>query len=301
MALSLESLKTCLPADAEVIGEECFRPLSSARTIEDAEETSLVWISPSRRDALAVLQETRARTVVMSMDSLGGAAVLPEKCLVLVREPRLTYIRLLQSFFVEKPHYGIHDTALVHPDAEIDAEVYVGPYAVLGRCKVGQGSWLDGFCKIGDGTIIGRNVKIHSGVVIGKDGFGYSKNERGVLERFPHLGGVIIEDDVEIGANSCVDRGTLGNTILRQGVKIDNLVHVAHNVVIGRNSAVVAQSMIGGSVSIGDNAWIAPSVCMRDGVSVGDGAFIGLGALITKDVPPREVWAGVPAKKIRDV
>ncbi len=301
MTLTLESLKACLPPDAEIIGEEHFRLLTSARAVEDAEDTSLVWISPTRKDVLSLLQDTCASTIVMAKESLDGAVTLPKKCLVLVRHPRLTYIRLLQSFFVEAPECGIHSSAAVHTDAEIGAEVYVGPYALIGRSKIGQGAWIDGFSKIGNGVIIGRNVKIHSGAVIGKDGFGYSKNEIGVLERFPHLGGVIIEDDVEIGANSCIDRGTLGNTIIRQGAKIDNLVHIAHNVVIGRNSVVVAQTMIGGSVSVGDNAWIAPSVCIRDGVSVGDGALIGMGALITKDVPPREVWAGVPAKKLRDI
>lgn len=301
MTITLENLKTFLPAEAEIVGDTFFCPLNYARTVQDADEASLVWINPSRHDVLDLLQATRARTVVMSSRSLIAAEVLPDKCLILVSDPRLTFIRLLQSLFVEKLCFGIHETALIHPEADVDKEVFIGPYAVLGRCKVGKGTHIDAFCKIGDGTLIGRNVKIHGGVMIGNDGFGYSKSERGELEHFPHLGGVIIEDNVEIGANSCIDRGTLGNTILREGVKIDNLVHIAHNVKIGRNSAVVAQSMVGGSVEIGKNAWIAPSVCIRDGVTIGDHSFIGLGALITKDVPPSELWAGVPARKIKDV
>lgn len=301
MISSLEHLKSCLPSDAQIIGQEYFQKITTAKSVDDAEESSIAWISPSREDFIERINSTNARTVVMIKGSIDEMKVLPKKCLILVTEPKLIYIRILKSFFVEKTRSGIHNTALIDTDAKIGSGVFVGPYAVVGRCKIGQGSWIDGHCKIHDSVVIGDNVKIHSGVVIGKDGFGYSKNELDEFERFPHLGGVIIENDVEIGANCCIDRGTLGNTILRQGVKIDNLVHIAHNVVIGRNSAVVSQSFIGGSVSIGENVWIAPSVCIRDGVSVGDGAVIGMGALITKDVPHREVWAGVPAKKLRAV
>jgi len=119
------------------------------------------------------------------------------------------------------------------------------------------------------------------------------------LERFPHIGGVQIEDDVEIGANTCIDRGTLGNTRIRKGAKIDNLVHIAHNVDVGENTAIIANAMIAGSTKIGANTWIAPSACLRDAINIGKDATVGLAALVTKDIPDGELWAGFPARKIR--
>jgi len=113
------------------------------------------------------------------------------------------------------------------------------------------------------------------------------------------VGGVIIEDNVDIGANTCIDRGTLGHTYIKEGAKIDNLVHIAHNVIIGRNTTVIANAMIGGSTIIGDNVWIAPSSTLRDGITIGNSSTVGLAALVTKTIPENEVWAGFPAKLIR--
>lgn len=132
--------------------------------------------------------------------------------------------------------------------------------------------------------------------MIGADGFGYQRNESGELEKFPHLGGVVIEDNVEIGSNTCIDRGTLGDTIIREGSKIDNLVHIAHNVIVGRHAIVIAHSMVGGSVRIGDYAWVSPSACLRDVISIGDRSTVGLGAVVVKDVPDGGTVMGTPAR-----
>ncbi|MFA6455573.1 MAG: UDP-3-O-(3-hydroxymyristoyl)glucosamine N-acyltransferase, partial [Bacteroidota bacterium] len=157
-----------------------------------------------------------------------------------------------------------------------------------------------GQCYIYDNVRIGKNVIIQAGAVIGGDGYGYSRNDKGEFEKFPHVGAVLIEDDVEIGANTCVDRGTLGNTIIREGAKIDNLVHIAHNVTVGKHAAVIAQSMIGGSTVIGDYGWIAPSASLMNGIKIGSKVTVGLGAVVTKNIPDGETWAGVPAQPLRD-
>ena len=115
------------------------------------------------------------------------------------------------------------------------------------------------------------------------------------FEKFPHIGGVVIEDDVEIGANACIDKGTLGDTIIRKGSKLDNFVHIAHNVTIGQHTAVIAHAMIGGSTVIGNYSWIAPSVVIRDGLNIGNNVLVGLGAVVTKNIPDNETWAGIPA------
>jgi len=145
--------------------------------------------------------------------------------------------------------------------------------------------------------IIGNNVKIHSGTIIGEDGFGYVREENNNF-KFPHIGMVIIENNVEIHSNVCIDRGSLSNTIIRRNCKIDNLVHIAHNVEIGENTFVIANSMIGGSVKIGRNCWISPGSIIRDRIKIGDNVIIGMGSVVTKDVPSNEIWYGSPAKKM---
>src|SRR5690606_29288629 len=122
------------------------------------------------------------------------------------------------------------------------------------------------------------------GVKIGQPGFGYERNAAGELVQFPHLGRVIIEDDVHIGANTCIDRGTLDDTIIRSRARVDNLCHISHNVDVVSDTAVIANSMTGGSVSIGSESWIAPSGSIINGVSIGAGATVGMGAVVVKPV-----------------
>ncbi len=144
----------------------------------------------------------------------------------------------------------------------------------------------------------GKNVHIGEYCSIGNDGFQYLE-DNGVLIKFPHYGDVIIEDDVEIGNNVCIDRGALSHTIIRKGVKIDNLVHIAHNCDIGENTMVVANAMIAGSVKIGKNCWISPSSSIKNQIKIGDNSLIGMGAVVLKDVEPHSVMVGNPAKLLR--
>ena len=147
--------------------------------------------------------------------------------------------------------------------------------------------------------IKGKNVQIGDNCSIGNDGFQYIKDVDGSLIKFPHFGNVILEDDVEIANNTCIDRGALSNTIIRRGVKIDNLVHIAHNVEIGENTQVIALSMIEGSVKIGKNCWISPSSCIKNKIMIGDNVIIGMGAVVIKDVESNSVMIGNPAKLLR--
>lgn len=148
--------------------------------------------------------------------------------------------------------------------------------------------------------IMGKNVKIHSGTVIGEDGLGFVKNEKNEWEKFPHFGRVIIGDNVEIGANCVIDRGTLGDTVIGEGTKLENLIHVAHNSKIGKHCSIVAVTYIGGSSVIGDYTWIGPQVCIRDQIKIGKNCLIGMGSVVTKDIPDNWVVMGIPAKYVRD-
>jgi UDP-3-O-[3-hydroxymyristoyl] glucosamine N-acyltransferase len=145
----------------------------------------------------------------------------------------------------------------------------------------------------------GKNVQIGKNCSLGNDGFQYMKGPEGDLIKFPHFGNIIIEDDVEIANNVCVDRGALSNTIIRRGVKIDNLVHIAHNVEIGENTMIIALAMVAGSVKIGKNCWISPSSCIREQLTIGDNVLIGMGSVVIKDVDSNSVMIGNPAKLLR--
>ena len=145
--------------------------------------------------------------------------------------------------------------------------------------------------------VVGNNIKISPGVVLGSEGFGYSVTKKGI-EKFPHFGGVVIGDNVDIGANTCIERGALGDTIIGSGTKIDNLVHIAHNAEIGKNCLIVALSGIGGSCIIGDGVYIGFGATIKNGVRIGRGATVGMGAVVLKNIPDNEIWVGNPARKL---
>lgn len=227
------------------------------------------------------------------------AAALGEgpDALLVSDHPRLSFMRLASRHFPPpRPAAGIHPTAWVDPSSVVDPEASVGAFCFVGpRCRIGAGSVLHPHVTLYEQVAIGERVTIHAGSAIGADGFGYERAEDGALEKFPHVGGVLIEDEVEIGSNTSIDRGSLENTILRRGCKVDNQVHVAHNVEIGEDAVVIAQSMIGGSVRIGARAWLAPAAVVMNQVRIGADALVGLGAVVTKDVAVSAVMIGAPA------
>ena len=182
------------------------------------------------------------------------------------------FFRCVNKFSkIDKPK-GIHPTAII--ESKITGKnIFVGPY-----------------------TVIGKNVTINAGTVIGARGFGYEVNENNDVETFHHLGGVEIHNDVEIGANVCIDRGTLENTIIEDKTIIDNLVHVGHNVKIGKNCQIVALSLIGGSTIIEENVKVSMCSVLRDNILIGRKSIIGMGSVVTKDVKNDTVVFGNPAR-----
>ena len=281
-----------------ITGNEDFY-FTNIQASENVNKETLDWVNPLKKNKLDYIINSPAPVILCELSIKDTIPIQSKKCLIFVENPKLTFLRIAKNFFKTSSYNGINQAAIIHRDAEISNNIYIGPNTYIGKTKIGSGSIIHGNCYLYDNVTVGKNVVIHSNTVIGADGFGYQRNEDGSFEKFPHIGGVIIEDHVEIGANTCIDRGSLGNTIIRNGAKIDNLVHIAHNVVIGKNTAVIANAMIGGSVVVGDNTWIAPSVSIRDQVKIGNNVTIGMSSLVTKSIPDDEVWIGSPAKKLR--
>jgi len=196
----------------------------------------------------------------------------------------------------------------------LEEEVVIGPFSVLEEgVSVGQGAIIGPLVYIGRGSRIGKHCRlyphvviregvvlkdrviVHSGAVIGSDGFGYVKDQQGQYVKIPQVGGVLIEDDVEIGSNVTIDRATIGWTLVKRGTKIDNLVQIAHNVVVGEDCIIVAQVGIAGSVVIGDRARLAGQVGVTDHVEIGHDVTVGAKSGVTKSLPPGVTVIGYPA------
>jgi len=245
------------------------------------------------------IKTSRASAIICPTSLQRVCSGITSSTLIFVDNPRLAFIevaKLFSSIFLG----GIHPSAIIEPSAKIDPSSYIGPFAYVGNnCEVGSHCCLHGHTHIHPKTVIGKDVTIHAGTIIGADGFGMWRTSSGNLIKFPQLGRVIIEDRVEIQANTCVDRGALGDTIIGEGSKIDNLVHIAHNCKIGKSCAIVALAMIGGSVEMGDCVWVGPSASILNGLRLGKDCVVGMGAVVIDDVPPNVVVAGVPAKQIK--
>lgn len=198
----------------------------------------------------------------------------------------------------------IEDGAIVEAGAVVGAGAAIGAGTVIApNAVIGPAVMIGRDCYIGPGAtvvaaVIGNNTVIHSGVRIGQDGFGFVPG-KAVLEKQPQIGRVIIQDHVEIGANSTVDRGALADTVVGEGTKIDNLVQIAHNVTIGRHCAIAAHCGISGSVTVGDHVLLGGRVGLADHLTIGDGAQLAANAGVMHDVPAGAKWAGAPAKPIK--
>lgn len=214
--------------------------------------------------------------------------------------PRLTFLKIMSLKFSSVRQPKIESSAVIHPTAKVGKDCYIGNNVVIEENTViGNKTEILHNTVILKNTIIGNEVHIGCNNTIGSCGFGYEKDENGRYLVIPHIGNVVIEDFVEIGSNTAIDRAVMGSTLIKKNVKIDNLVHIAHGVEIGENSLIIANAMIGGSVVIGKNVWVAPSASVLNQKKVNDNALIGMGAVVLKDVPASDVVVGNPAKSIK--
>jgi UDP-3-O-[3-hydroxymyristoyl] glucosamine N-acyltransferase len=283
-------------------------------SLDDANEGDLSFYGNPKY--LKALRKSRATAVLVPH----GFAEEVQAARVWVDNPAEAFAKLLEIFAPApiRPVPGIHPSAIVAADAEIGAEVTIEAFAVIesgarigvrtiigAHSYIGHHAILGAECRlyphvaIRERSVIGNRVVLHPGVIIGSDGFGYEFRD-GRQQKIPQTGTVQIDDDVEIGANSTVDRARFGRTWIQEGVKIDNLVQIAHNVTIGRHSVICAQVGISGSVRVGNYVTLAGKVGVNGHIEIGDGAIAAAMGAITKSVPPREILVGVPAKPARE-
>ena len=262
--------------------------------VERVTETTLDWINPSKQNQQSIAEGNKARVLLVdeTITPVSG------KVLVRVRNPKVALAEVGNHFFVEHPKAGIHPTAIINPEAKIGKNVSIGAYCVIGKAVIGDDCVLDSNVRVYDDTVMGEGCVIKAGAVLGGAGFGYERDSDGNKFRFPQIGQLIMGDYVEVGANTCIDRGALADTVIGDYTKINNLCHIAHNNKIGRNVTITGCVNVSGSNVIDDDVWIAPNSSIRGWVHIGKGATAGMGAVVVKDIPEGETWVGNPARKL---
>ena len=281
--------------------------ITGVTNIEDATVTNITFAVAPHLDKAAL--------------SNAGAIVIPltvtefAKPAIRVENPRVAFMSLLKIFTPQSTvSPGIHPTAMIGAGTTIGENVSILPYVVIGEnvkiedhtiiyphtyigndVMIGSNSLLHANVTIGQGCKIGNRAILHSGAVVGSDGFGFITVD-GRHQKVPQVGNVVIEDDVEIGANTTIDRATTGSTIVKQGTKIDNLVHLAHNVVIGENCFLVAQTGIAGSAKVGNYVTFAGQSGSAGHLTIGDHCVFAARAAAISDVPAGSFYAGFPAR-----
>ena len=240
--------------------------------IEEGQEGAITFLSNPKYTQY--IYDTKATIVLVNEDL---QLEHPVSCtLIRVKDAYGCVAKLMQLYAQSLPKKtGVDSLAFVSPTAQIGKDVYIGPFTFIGEgVKIGDGTRIFPNVTIYDGCQIGQNVTIHAGAVIGADGFGFAPNQKG-YEKIPQLGVVIIEDDVEIGANTCVDRSTMGQTIIHKGVKLDNLIQVAHNCEIGENTVMSAQVGMAGSTKIGAWCMVGGQAGFSGHIQVADRTMVG--------------------------
>ena len=289
--------------------------IAGLASLDEAEADQISFLGDSK--IAAMLDATRAGAVLVSPAT---ADRVPVGCVALVTDDPVTGWALVAALFhpVTGARPGVHPSAIVAADAVIDPTAEIGPHAVIGalaaigpRCRIGPGAVIDdgvvlgADCRIGahasiSHAVLGARVYIYPGARIGQEGFGFTITPRGFVTT-PQLCGVIIGDDVEIGANTTIDRGALRDTSIGAGTRIDNLVQIAHNVRIGRHCAIAAQVGISGSAEIGDFVAIGGQAGIADHMRVGAKARIGAQSGVMSEIEAGAVVVSSPARPVREV
>lgn len=293
--ISVKEIVDCLGTQVlNVAGEFDGVYIDNLADMNHVNETTLDWVNPSKINKQEIAEKSLAQVLLVdqSVNYVDG------KVLVYVLNPKQALATVGNTFFVDKPLPGVHPTAIIDEDAIIAKTATIGAYAVIGKAIIGEGTIISPYVRVYDNVTIGKDCFIKEGAIIGGAGFGFERDEQGNRFRFPQLGGVRIGNYVDIGGNTCIDRGALSETIIEDYAKIDNLCHIAHNSHICKNAVIVACAEVSGSCVIGENTWIGPQVCIRDQRTVGSNTLIGMGSVVVKHVGNDEVWAGNPAKSM---
>ena len=301
---------------ATIEGDES-RSIDDIAGLEQAGPTSLSFLANPKYEPL--VYSTGAGAVLVRHEFEPKENI--EATLLRVPDPYLAFTSILE--FVQSTMNrvvpGIHPTAVVHESASVGSDVYIGPYAVVSEgstiqdgaiihpfvflgsgVSIGKGSVIHAHVTVYQGCVIGENCIVHAATVIGADGFGFAPQEDGTFRKIPQLGIVELESGVEVGANSCLDRATMGKTIIKKGAKLDNLVQIAHNVTVGESTVIAAQSGVSGSTSLGKGVMVGGQVGFVGHLNIADGTKVDAQSGVNKSIKePNQAFRGSPIQPFR--
>ena len=269
-------------------------------SIDEATESDLAFCKYVDQKGLSYISRSKAGVILCKKEMQGLVHPNSKQLFVFTDNPRLTFIRLTREMTHQQQLVGISPRAVISDKSKVGSGCYIGDYTVIGdNCSVGDNTLVYDRVSLVQNCIIGSNCVIQSGASLGSDGFAFERYEDGKLEKFPHTGNVRLGNNVEICANCSIARGSLSDTSIGDGTKLDALVHIAHNVIVGKNCELTAGTIIGGSTSVGDTSWTGLNSTLKNGIKVGRSVIVASGASVIHDVPDGDIVAGVPARSIK--
>lgn len=281
--------------NVQIVGDATNCYIDNLADVAHVTETTLDWVNPVKSNKQAIAENSKAKVILVDAE----VRPIESKVLLVVDNPKVCLAKIGNEYFADKVVMGIHPTAIVNPEAQLGENVCIGPYSIVGKATIGEGTIIESHVRIYDSVTMGKKCHIKDGAILGGEGFGFEKDENGNRFRFPQIGSLIMGDEVEVGGNTCIDRGALSDTVIGSHTKINNLCHIAHNNVIGENVEITGCVNVSGGNIIEDNVWLAPNSSLVGYIHIGKNAMLGMGAVAVKDVPANEIWVGNPAKFLK--
>lgn len=281
-----------------VSGDYCNKVIDNIADVARVNERTLDWINPAKQNKQELAESSTAKVMLVDRTVESSEKIKDEgKVLLYVEDPKKALMKVSRHFFVERPAPYIDPSAFIHSNAKIGRNNYIGPNCYIGDCIIGDNNIIHSNVCIYDRTEIGNGNTIHSGAVICVDGLGCEREADGKLIEFPQLGGVVIGDNCYIGGNTHIASGSLADTIIENGCKINGMCFIGSNDHLYENVWITGSTMLAGSVEVGKNTTIFSRVIAREWIKIGEGVTIGMGSIVTKNIPDGETWFGSPAKK----
>ena len=282
-----------------VYGDYKDLSIDNITNVERVNEQSLDWIGKGKQNKQEIAELSSAKALLVDSTIIYNNKLRNDnKVLIVVNNPKLALIKVIKKFFYEKFSPGISSSAFIHKEAKIGENVYIGPNCYIGKCIIGNNCIIHSGVHIYDRSVIGNNTVIHSGAIVCVDGLGCVRLPDGSLEEFPQIGGVVIGDNCYIGSNTHIASGSLSDTVIGNGCKINGMCFIGSNDILHDNVWITGSTMLAGSVEVGENTTIFSRVVIRDWCKIGKRVIVGMGSVVTKDIPDCETWYGSPAHKI---